>query len=151
MPPRALAHAFFVSRSLSRSIRTFCPWGEHGLVGRNPGGLVELRPSHHDAVVLLLDDPDIIKTTMISNANSMLWLAHNGLKPLDQKMGFDQRAIAVYNASVIYFGTLAPNIKSIGDLAGKRVALGKKGDTKVLGERWGVGFFKLLGKQAGFG
>ncbi len=71
-------------------------------------------------------DSHFKKTAMISNSNAMLWFAHNGLKPLDKKMGFDQKAIAVYVSNIFWFATTDPDIKTMADLAGKRVALGKK-------------------------
>lgn len=71
-------------------------------------------------------DPQFKKNSMISNGSYMMWFAKQGLKPLNKKMGFDQKTIAVYSSGIVWFATTDTDIKSIADLAGKRVALGKK-------------------------
>ena len=72
-----------------------------------------------------LDREPELKTSMIVGSGAgVSGLATSGEKPFDKKFPA-LKLLANYNLTAVWLATLDPNIKTIADLAGKKVALGR--------------------------
>ena len=70
-------------------------------------------------------EPALRKTMIVGSGAGVAGLAATGDKPFDKKYTPPLQLIANYNLGAYWLVTLNPNIKSVGDLAGKKVALGR--------------------------
>lgn len=75
--------------------------------------------------VKLQKEPDLRKTMIIGSGRGVSTLAVRGEEPFKEKLP-PVKAIANYNLGSYFLATLNPDIKSVADLKGKRVALGRK-------------------------
>jgi len=69
-------------------------------------------------------EPALRKTLIVGSGSGVSGLAVAGEKPFDKKYP-PLKLISNYNLTAVWLATLDPNIKSIKDLAGKKVALGR--------------------------
>lgn len=69
-------------------------------------------------------EPELRKSMIIGSGSGVSGLAIAGEKPFDQKFP-PLKLISNYNLTAVWLATLDPNIKSVADLAGKKVALGR--------------------------
>lgn len=69
-------------------------------------------------------EPELKKSMIIGSGPGVSGLAQAGEKPFDKKYP-PLKLIANYNLMAVWLATLDPNIKSIKDLAGKKIALGR--------------------------
>ncbi len=69
-------------------------------------------------------EPELKKTMIVGSGAGVSGLAESGAKPFDQKYA-PLKLIANYSLGAYWLATLDPNIKSVKDLAGKKVALGR--------------------------
>ncbi|HVL55710.1 MAG TPA: TAXI family TRAP transporter solute-binding subunit [Burkholderiaceae bacterium] len=69
-------------------------------------------------------EPELKKTMVVGSGSGVSGLAISGLKPFDKKYP-PLKVIANYNLTAVWLATLDPNIKSVKDLNGKKVALGR--------------------------
>lgn len=72
----------------------------------------------------LASDPAAQKTTIIGSGPVVAALAERGEKPFDKKYP-GVKLLANYNLVSVWLATLNPNIKTINDLRGKKIALGR--------------------------
>lgn len=70
-------------------------------------------------------EPALRKTMIVGSGAGVAGLAASGEKPFDKKYTPPLQLIANYNLGAYWLVTLNPNIKSVSDLAGKKVALGR--------------------------
>lgn len=82
----------------------------------SPGFVFNIRKLDREA--------DAKKTTIIGSSSGLNSIAIAGEKPMDKKYQ-PLQLLANYNLTAVWLATLDPNIKSIKDLAGKKVALGR--------------------------
>lgn len=78
-------------------------------------------------VTYLAKNPDLWKTTVIGSGSVLEWAAKSGIAPFYKEKLLpveDFRIIGVMGVSGILFVTTDPNIKSIADFPGKRIATG---------------------------
>ena len=72
-----------------------------------------------------LDREPELKTSMIVGSGAgVAGLAELGQKPFDKKYA-PLKLLATYNLTAVWLATLDPSIKSVKDLAGKKIALGR--------------------------
>ena len=89
-----------------------------------------LRISHAESPgfvfnVRKLDREPQLKTSMIIGSGAgVAGLAELGQKPFDKKYP-PLKLIATYNLTAVWLATLDPSVKSVRDLAGKKIALGR--------------------------
>ena len=69
-------------------------------------------------------EPDLKKSMIVGSGAGVVGLATIGEKPFDKKYP-PLKLLANYNLTAVWLATLNPNIKSINDLAGKKIALGR--------------------------
>lgn len=69
-------------------------------------------------------EPALKKTMIVGSGTGVSGLAEAGDKPFDKKFS-PVKLIANYSLGAYWLATLNPNIKSVADLAGKKVALGR--------------------------
>lgn len=69
-------------------------------------------------------EPELKKTMIVGSGAGVAGLAAVGEKPFDKKYP-SMKLLANYNLTAVWLATLNPNIKSIKDLAGKKIALGR--------------------------
>lgn len=69
-------------------------------------------------------EPDLKKTMIVGSGSGVSGLAVAGEKPFDKKYP-PLKLLANYNLTAVWLATLDPNIKSVKDLAGKKIALGR--------------------------
>ncbi|MCD6673205.1 MAG: TAXI family TRAP transporter solute-binding subunit [Burkholderiaceae bacterium] len=69
-------------------------------------------------------EPELKKTMIIGSGSGVSGLAVAGEKPFDKKYP-PLKLIANYNLTAVWLATLDPNIKSVKDLAGRKIALGR--------------------------
>lgn len=72
----------------------------------------------------LAREPELKKTMMVGSGAGVVGLAEVGQKPFDEKYP-PLKLIANYSVGAYWLATLDPKIKTIADLAGKKVALGR--------------------------
>lgn len=72
----------------------------------------------------LASEPALQKTTIFGSGPVVAALAERGEKPFDKKYP-GVKLLGNYNSGAIWLATLNPNIKTISDLQGKKVALGR--------------------------
>jgi TRAP transporter TAXI family solute receptor len=70
-------------------------------------------------------EPELRKSMIVGSGAGVAGLAATGDKPFDKKYEPPLKLIANYSLGAYWLATLDPNIKSISDLAGKKVALGR--------------------------
>jgi TRAP-type uncharacterized transport system substrate-binding protein len=70
--------------------------------------------------------PEEKKETVITAYDGLTWLAVRGMSPFKKKLTMKIKTLCAPPALTTYFMTKNPNIKTIEDLAGKTVAIGKK-------------------------
>lgn len=70
-------------------------------------------------------EPALKKTMIVGSGTGVSGLAEAGYKPFDDKKFSPVKLIANYSLGAYWLATLNPNIKSVADLAGKKVALGR--------------------------
>ena len=73
----------------------------------------------------LASEPALQKTTIIGSGPVVAALAARGEKPFDKKYPGKIKAIANYNLVAVWLATLDQRVKSVPDLAGKKIALGQ--------------------------
>lgn len=73
----------------------------------------------------LASEPALQKTTIIGSGPVVAALAERGEKPFDKKYPGGVKLIANYNLVAVWLATLDPNIRTVADLAGKKLALGQ--------------------------
>jgi len=93
----------------------------------------------------LAAEPQLKKSMIIGTGAGMKWMAARGLAPFKKKHE-PPLNLANYNLVTTWLATLDPNIKSVKDLEGKKVALGRKTQINwaiepefILREGWGLG------------
>ncbi|HEX5463354.1 MAG TPA: TAXI family TRAP transporter solute-binding subunit [Burkholderiales bacterium] len=91
----------------------------------------------------LASDADARKSTMVGSGKGLLSLAAEGGKPFDKKYK-PLKLIGNYNLVSVWLATLNPKIKTIQDLAGKHIGLGRA--TQI---NWTIQPQKII--QAGYG
>jgi hypothetical protein len=69
-------------------------------------------------------EPELKKSMIVGSSSGVSGLAAIGEKPFDQKYP-PLKVIANYNLTAVWLATLDPNIKSVKDLAGKKIGLGR--------------------------
>ncbi len=69
-------------------------------------------------------EPELRKTMIVGSGGGVSGLAQAGGKPFDKKYP-PLKLIANYSAGAFWLATLDPDIKTVADLAGKKVALGR--------------------------
>ena len=75
-------------------------------------------------ITKLDQDADARKNTMVVAASGIQWLAVRGLKPFKEKSEA-LKVIGVFNYGITWLVTTDPKIKTMADLKGKRIALGR--------------------------
>jgi TRAP transporter TAXI family solute receptor len=70
--------------------------------------------------------PEEKKETIITAYDGLTWLAVRGKKPFKEKLTMKIKNLCAPPALTTYFMTKNPDIKTIEDLSGKKVAVGKK-------------------------
>lgn len=70
-------------------------------------------------------EPALKKSMIVGSGAGVAGLAASGDKPFDKKYAPPLKLIANYSLGAYWLATLDPKIKSISDLAGKKVALGR--------------------------
>lgn len=95
--------------------------------------------------MLLQKEPEKRKTMIIGSGRAISALAVRGEPPFKEKLP-PVKALANYNLGSNFLATLDPNIKTVADLKGKRVALGRPTQInwtlqpeKLLRVGWGLG------------
>jgi hypothetical protein len=89
-----------------------------------------LRISHSESPGLVFSikklgkEPESRKTTIVSSTIGVNWLAQKGMQPFDQKYE-GLMLLANYNLVSVWLATLKSEIKTVPDLAGKKLALGR--------------------------
>lgn len=93
----------------------------------------------------LASDPEARKTTIVGSGKGVLAMAIAGEKPFDKKYP-SLKLICNYELVSAWLATLDPNVKSVKDLVGKRVGLGRAAQInwavepeKLLRTGWGLG------------
>lgn len=93
----------------------------------------------------LANDADARKTTVVGSGKGLLALATSGAKPFGKKYP-ELKLICNYNLVALWLATLDSHVKTIADLAGKRVALGRTVQinwavepARVIRVGWGMG------------
>lgn len=74
----------------------------------------------------LIKNAEARKNTVIITNQVAVWAAKNAVPPFEERF-YDLRCISSVVINPNTFVTLDPNIKQLGDIAGKRVAIGPKG------------------------
>jgi hypothetical protein len=72
----------------------------------------------------LAGEPALQKTTIMGSGPVVIALAERGEKPFDKKYP-GVKVLANYNLVAVWLATLNPNIKTVNDLVGKKIALGR--------------------------
>ena len=70
-------------------------------------------------------EPALKKSMIVGSGAGVAGLAASGDKPFDKKYAPPLKLIANYSLGAYWLATLDPKIKSVSDLAGKKVALGR--------------------------
>jgi len=89
-------------------------------------------------------EPEVRKDLIIGTGPVLNYLAKKGLPPFDQKYE-GVKLLAVFALNARWLGTLNPDIKTIKDLEGKKIALGRKPQINfafnpdaILRDGWGI-------------
>lgn len=91
------------------------PW-LHVVSSESPGFVYNIKK--------LASEPALQKTTIFGSGPVVAALAERGEKPFDKKYP-GVKLLGNYNSGAIWLATLNPNIKTVNDLQGKKVALGR--------------------------
>lgn len=91
------------------------PW-LHVVSSESPGFVYNIKK--------IASDPEMQKTTIFGSGPVVAALAEQGEKPFDKKYP-PVKLLGNYNSGAIWLATLNPNIKTVKDLEGKKIALGR--------------------------
>ena len=105
----------YVMGSALEQISKKHPW-LHIVSSESPGFVFNIKK--------LASEPELQKTTIMGSGPAVAALAERGEKPFDKKYP-GVKLIANYNLGAVWLATLNPDIKSVNDLRGKKIALGR--------------------------
>ncbi len=116
--------AYFFSFKLAEEVNRTHPWLRIE-VKEGMGTVPQMKS--------IMNKPELGKTTVWNSVNTLGQLARNGTRPFKKSYSkaTGSKLMLAFNTYpiLVYLGTTKPGIKSIHDLAGKRVVLAQKGMT----------------------